>query len=49
MINFNTEPLYRIIQLPSGYWSVWLGDVWVHASLPSREAAEEWANDNLTK
>lgn len=46
MIDFSTEELYRITQLPSGFWCVWFGDVWVQASLPSREDAERWIIDN---
>ena len=33
---------YAIKQLPSGFWSVWEGDQWLNASLPSREAAEKF-------
>ena len=34
---------YTIKQLPSGFWSVWDGDIWLNAALPSREAAEKLA------
>ena len=33
---------YRIRKLPSGFWSVWQGDNWINAALPSRKAAEEF-------
>lgn len=34
---------YTIKQLPSEFWSVWDGDIWLNAALPSREAAEKLA------
>lgn len=27
-------------QLPSGYWAVFVGGIWVDAACPSKEAAE---------
>lgn len=37
--------MYRISQLPSGYWAVWYGDEWVEASLPSEEAARQFVSE----
>ncbi len=36
---------YRIIQLPSGFWCVWFGGEWINASLPTKEAAEQFITD----
>lgn len=38
---------YSITQLPSGYWCVWYGSEWVEASLPTKEAAEEFIKERL--
>ena len=36
-------------QLPSGYWAVFIDDVWVNASSPTREAAQAKLNQFLQK
>ena len=32
--------LTGVKQLPSGYWAVFVGGIWVDAASPSKEAAE---------
>lgn len=33
---------YTVKQLPSGFWSVWHDGTWLEASMPTREAAEQF-------
>lgn len=35
--------MITIKQLPSGFWAVFVGEVFYNAALPSREAAERTA------
>jgi len=37
--------MVRYMRLSSGFWAIWIGNAWIDAASPSREAAEEKARE----